>query len=86
MRRIRSFRCALAASGQVTAAPPRSDMNSRRLIAPPRQRTGHRTDAAYSLELVRPLWVKSGHSNPHPITSSQSTSNVAGHTYIIANE
>jgi hypothetical protein len=31
MRRIRSPRCALAASGHATAAPPTSVMNSRRL-------------------------------------------------------
>ena len=38
MRRIRKGGCARAASGHVTAAPPSSAMNSRRLIRSPRWR------------------------------------------------
>jgi hypothetical protein len=34
--------CALAASGHTTVALPRNVKNSRRLIAAPRLRTGHR--------------------------------------------
>ena len=41
MRRTRSACCARAASGQATAAPPRSVMNSRRRISPPKVRGQH---------------------------------------------
>ena len=44
MSRIRSAAWPRALTGHAVTAPPRNDINSRRLIGPPRLRTSHRTD------------------------------------------
>src|SRR5262245_25705859 len=54
--------CALAMSGHVAAPPPRSVMNSRRLIVAPEAGTTDRSNFhAYSERGRCPLWVISGH-------------------------
>jgi hypothetical protein len=61
---LKSWFCAKAASGHATATPPISVKKSRRFIAPPRLRTGHRTGSNQRKERGGrcPLWVISGHS------------------------
>src|SRR5262249_14156494 len=75
--------CARAASGHATAAPPRSVMNSRRLITAPKH-SGHGIVSAQTSTLegrdVRasqwPLWVISGHvqrNRPCPLYPQKRT-------------
>src|SRR5262249_23245613 len=62
MRRCPSRCCAYVVIGHA-AAPPIRAMNSRRLIAAPEARTGHRTNAHLNSGRGQqcPLWVISGH-------------------------
>src|SRR5215475_10653287 len=52
MRKTFPVCCARTATGHAAAAPPMNEMNSRRLIASPEARTGHRTGSTYPLEGV----------------------------------
>src|SRR5215475_12088694 len=67
MRRTRSLCCARAANGHIAAAPARTVMNSRRLIATPENKIIVANRCQECL-----LWVKSGHFPvrerclPHP--------------------
>src|SRR5215831_7372909 len=55
--------CACTPNGQAVAAPPRSVMNSRRLMPHPRLRTSHfiGSDRAIGSGHQCPLWANSGH-------------------------
>jgi hypothetical protein len=67
MRRMRSLCCARATTGHTAAAPPRREMNSRRLIAAPRLKSGDRIGKdQYTGRGYRcPLWARSGHLQIH---------------------